>query len=79
MRAKTIFVIVHTGDLIDFVSEANLDRRRKFTVENESFVAAGTMNSAFSLEKPSRIAEYRNKACALQKSFKNDIRFAARK
>ena len=33
--------IVHTGDLIDFVSEANLDAAKKFTAENDVFFAAG--------------------------------------
>ena len=39
--------IAHTGDYIDFVSEANLDRLKKFTEENDVFMAAG--NHEFSL------------------------------
>lgn len=44
---ENALTIAHTGDLIDFVSEANLDRARRFTAENDVFFAAG--NHEFSL------------------------------
>lgn len=73
-------VIVHTGDLIDFVSEANLDRARKFTVENDVFFAAGNHEFSLYVGEAFEDAEYRNQSLAhVQKSFKNDIRFAARR
>ena len=36
---KNHLTIVHTGDLIDFVSEANLDAAKKFTSGNDVFFA----------------------------------------
>ncbi len=39
--------ILHTGDLIDFVSVANLEAVKRFTDENDYFMAAG--NHEFSL------------------------------
>ena len=39
--------IVHTGDLIDFVSVANLERAERFVRETDCFLAAG--NHEFSL------------------------------
>ena len=40
-------LLVHTGDLLDFVSEANIDAAKKFTDENDCFFVAG--NHEFSL------------------------------
>ena len=39
--------IIHTGDLIDFVSLANLERAERFISENDCFTVAG--NHEFSL------------------------------
>jgi 3',5'-cyclic AMP phosphodiesterase CpdA len=73
-------VIVHTGDLIDFVSEANLDRARKFTDDNEVFFAAGNHEFSLYVGEAFEDAEYRNQSLAhVQQSFKNDIRFSSRK
>lgn len=72
-------MIVHTGDLTDFVSEANLDRARRFTEENDVLFAAG--NHEFSLYVGEAVEDeaYRNQSLAkVQAAFKNDIRFTAR-
>ena len=39
--------IIHTGDLIDFVSEANLEAVKRFTETHDYFICAG--NHEFSL------------------------------
>ena len=44
---RTGALMISTGDLIDFVSYANIDAARKFTDENDCFFAAG--NHEFSL------------------------------
>ena len=42
VKAKELdALIVHTGDLIDFVSERNLDYARDFTANNDVFACAG--------------------------------------
>jgi len=41
MQKETGHLIIHTGDLLDFVSEANLDRAKAFVTENDVFFAAG--------------------------------------
>lgn len=72
--------IVHTGDLIDFVSEANLDRAKKFTAENDVFFAAGNHEFSLYVGEAFEDAEYRNQSLAqVQKAFTNDIRFSSRK
>jgi predicted MPP superfamily phosphohydrolase len=73
-------LIVHTGDLIDFVSEANLDRVRKFTDENDVFFAAGNHEFSLYVGEAFEDAEYRSRSLAhVQESFKKDIRFSSRK
>lgn len=77
---KTGYPILHTGDLIDFVSVANLERAKRFTDEYDVFMAAG--NHEFSLYVGEAVEDeaYRNQSLDLvQASFKNDIRFSVRK
>ncbi|MBR4235343.1 MAG: metallophosphoesterase [Clostridia bacterium] len=67
--------IAHTGDLIDFVSSANLDEARRFTHANCVFTAAG--NHEFSLYVGEALEDeaYRNQSLArVQAVFTNDIR-----
>ena len=40
-QKATGHAIIHTGDLLDFVSEANIERAKKFYDENDVFFAAG--------------------------------------
>lgn len=71
--------IVHTGDLIDFVSEANLDAAKKFTAENDVFFAAGNHEFSLYVGEAFEDEAYRNQSLArVQAAFTNDIRFAAR-
>ncbi|MBQ8351891.1 MAG: metallophosphoesterase [Clostridia bacterium] len=71
--------IVHTGDLIDFVSLANLERARQFVTENDCFLAAGNHEFSLYVGEAKEDAAYRNQSLALvQEAFPNDIRMAAR-
>ncbi|MBQ3864242.1 MAG: metallophosphoesterase [Clostridia bacterium] len=71
--------IMHTGDLIDFVSHANLDRAKAFASETDLFFAVG--NHEFSLyvgeafeDLPYKMQSYKE----VQNCFGNDIGFAVR-
>ncbi len=76
----TNYTIVHTGDLIDFVSFANLDAARAFTDQNDVFMAAGNHEFSLYVGEAFEDEAYRNQSLALvQDSFKNNIRFASRK
>lgn len=79
MAKREHIPIVHTGDLIDFVSAANLDRAKKFTMENDVFFITG--NHEFSLYVGEEFEDeaYRNRSLSLvQKSFPDDLRFCTR-
>ncbi len=76
---RTGALIIGTGDLIDFVSYANVDAAKKFTDENDCFFAAGNHEFSLYVGEAWEDAEYRNKSLALvQSAFKNDIRFSSR-
>jgi len=71
--------IIHTGDLIDFVSAANLDAAERFTTENDVFMAAGNHEFSLYVGEAKEDAAYRNKSLnAVQEVVTNDIRFASR-
>jgi 3',5'-cyclic AMP phosphodiesterase CpdA len=71
--------ILHTGDLIDFVSIANLEAAKRFTDENDCFMAAGNHEFSLYVGEAKEDAAYREKSLAeVQKAFKNDIRMSAR-
>lgn len=72
-------MVTHTGDLIDFVSEANLDGARDFTETIDCFMAAGNHEFSLYVGEAKEDAAYRNQSLAhVQESFTNDIRFASR-
>lgn len=71
--------IVHTGDLLDFVSFANIERAKRFTDENDCFTAAGNHEFSLYLGEAKEDAAYRNQSLGkVQSAFKNDIRTASR-
>ena len=71
--------ILHTGDLIDFVSVANLEKVKKFTDENDCFMAAGNHEFSLYVGEAKEDADYRNQSlAAVQAVFKNDIRMSSR-
>ncbi len=72
-------IIVHTGDLLDFISEPNLECAAKFVRENDVLLAAGNHEFAIFVGDPGENAEYRNKSLAkVQAAFTNNIRFDCR-
>ena len=76
---RTGALMVSTGDLLDFVSYANVDAARKFTDENDCFFAAGNHEFSLYVGEAWEDEAYRNKSLALvQSAFKNDIRFSSR-
>ena len=73
-------LITHTGDFIDFVSEANLDRLKKFTQENDVFFAAGNHEFSLYVGEAFEDADYRNQSLQkVQACIKNNMRFDSRK
>ncbi|MBQ9718306.1 MAG: metallophosphoesterase [Clostridia bacterium] len=72
-------LLVHTGDLLDFVSEANIDAAKKFTDENDCFFAAGNHEFSLYVGEAWEDEAYRNQSLdKVQAAFKNDIRFCSR-
>ena len=71
--------IVHTGDLIDFVSEKNLDRAAEFTRDNDVFFIAGNHEFSLYVGEAFEDEAYRNQSLdRVQKSFPDDLRFCVR-
>ncbi len=71
--------VAYTGDLIDFVSEANLDTVRSFTCQNDVFMCAGNHEFSQYVGEAFEDKEYRNQSlCKVQAAFTNDIRMSAR-
>jgi len=71
--------IMHTGDLLDFVSVANIERAKQFTDENDCFLAAGNHEFSQYVGEAWEDAAYRNQSLpAVQTAFKNNIRMSSR-
>lgn len=76
---KNKLFIAHTGDLIDFVSEGNLDYVRRFNERADCFMTAGNHEYSRYVGEAVEDAEYRNQSLPkVQAAFKNDIRFSVR-
>lgn len=72
-------VIAYTGDMIDFVSEQNLDIAREFTRNHDCIVSAGNHEFSQYVGEAWEDADYRNQTLAkVQASFSNDIRMYSR-
>jgi hypothetical protein len=70
---------LHTGDLLDFVSFANIDCARRFSDENDVFFAAGNHEFSLFVGEAWEDADYRNQSFdRVQAAFDNDIRFSSR-
>lgn len=71
--------ILHTGDLIDFVSEANLDAAKRFAAENDVLFTAGNHEFSLYVGEAFEDEAYRNQSLSrVQAAFPEDIRFHAR-
>lgn len=76
---RTGAMLVSTGDLIDFVSYANLDAAKKFTDENDCFFAPGNHEYSLYVGEAFEDEAYRSMSLdRVQAAFKNNIRFASR-
>ena len=72
-------VILHAGDLIDFVSEGNLEAAARFTASHDVFMAAGNHEFSQYVGEAWEDAAYREQSLAkVQSVFRNDIRMSAR-
>lgn len=83
--AKTGYPIVHTGDLMDFITPANLRFCREFVRETGMMVVAGNheqahcVNNVFCPEDYAGDMKRRDETLdAVQAYFNNDIRFTCR-
>ena len=71
--------ILHTGDLIDFVSLANLERAKEFVDTHDLFMAAGNHEFSQYVGEAWEDAAYRNQSLdKVQACFQNDIRMSSR-
>ncbi len=79
LSAENHFPIVHTGDLIDFVSIKNLEMANDFIQKTGAFVAAGNHEFSLYVGEAKEDTAYRNQSLAIvQKAFQNDIRMSSR-
>ncbi len=71
--------VIYTGDLIDFVSELNLEKAKEFTDSVDIFMSAGNHEFSLYLGEEKEDAAYRNRSLPkVQTVFKNNIRYSSR-
>ena len=80
MLAKELNIpILTTGDISDFVSQANLEFIKAFNDEHDCFAAAGNHDFSLYVGEAWEDAEYRNQSLEkVQACYHNDIRMSAR-
>ena len=71
--------VVHTGDLIDFVSTLNLEKAKEFIDSADVFMAAGNHEFSLYVGEAKEDSEYKAQTFGMVQSvFKNPIGFASR-
>lgn len=71
--------LMHTGDLIDFVSEANLDTCAKHMMDEDWFTCSGNHEFSIYMGEDHEDEAYKRRSYdAVQGAFPNDITFASR-
>lgn len=71
--------LIYTGDLIDFVSELNIEKAKAFIDSIDCFMAAGNHEFSLYVGEAKEDTAYRNKSLKkVQAAFKNDIRMSSR-
>ncbi len=71
--------LFHTGDLYDFVSEANLDTAARYMLEGDWFVAAGNHDYSKYVGEAREDEAYKADSYdAVRSCFPNDLKFASR-
>lgn len=79
MQNETGNLLVYTGDLIDFVSQKNLEKAKEFSQKTDCFFAAGNHEFSLYVGEAKEDAAYRNQSLdRVQAAFGNDIRFSSR-
>lgn len=77
-REKGMY-LMHTGDLMDFVSEANLDCTARHMIDADWFVCAGNHEYSQYMGEDKEDEAYKMQTFeAVQGAFPNDLRFASR-
>ena len=72
--------VLHTGDMIDFVSNANIAAAKQISAQNDLFFAAGNHEFSLYVGEAFEDEAYRNQSLdKIQALFGNNIRFAVRK
>lgn len=72
-------LLLHTGDMIDFVSEANLETAEDHFAGNDWFVSAGNHEYSQYVGEAKEDAAYKAQSFArVQAAFPNDLSFASR-
>ena len=72
-------IIAYTGDMIDFVSCANIDEVSRFVSEREVFMAAGNHEFSLYVGEAFEDAAYRAQSLnRVQSAFSNNIRMSSR-
>ena len=71
--------LIYTGDLIDFVSELNIEKAKEFVDSVDCFFSAGNHEFSLYVGEAKEDAAYRNQSLGkVQCAFKNDIRCSSR-
>ena len=80
LKAKELDAfIVHTGDLIDYVSQKNLDLAKEFTDQNDVFACAGNHEyHVYIWDDGEDVPRRESVEEKVQAAFKNNIRFSVR-
>lgn len=79
LAAEGYDAVLHTGDLIDFVSYANLEEAENFVRTTDCFFSAGNHEFSLYVGEAKEDAAYREQSLKkVQAAFGNDIRFDSR-
>lgn len=71
--------VIYTGDMIDFVSELNIDKAKDFCDSVDCFMSAGNHEFSLYVGEAKEDSAYRNQSLnKVQRVFKNDIRCSSR-
>lgn len=71
--------VIHTGDMIDFVSELNIEKAKEFSDSVDCFMVAGNHEFSLYVGEAKEDDAYRNQSLSkIQSAFKNNIRCSSR-
>lgn len=71
--------VIYTGDMIDFVSELNIEKAKEFSDSVDCFMVAGNHEFSLYVGEAKEDDAYRNQSLSkIQSAFKNNIRCSSR-